>query len=162
MTDSAGNFNVDLSGEMDLTSSSYAYVRYSDANGHRTSIHTTPVRSPRQIEAEQSVQGQGAQVVQATFGAANGNDLTPPLTYFGGGSGTTVFASAGGTLVLTYPDGTVHDSGATRIVMKNTPLGQWQIQVRLWSGEGSQYAIAVGRAAHTVYLPLVVRNVGGQ
>jgi len=162
LTDSAGNFNVDLSGEMDLTSSSYAYVRYSDANGHRTSIHTTPARSPRQIEAEQSVQGQGAQVVRATFGAANGNDLTPPLTYFGGGSGTTVFASAGGTLVLTYPDGTVHDSGATRIVMKNTPLGQWQIQVRLWSGEGSQYAIAVGRAAHTVYLPLVVRNVGGQ
>jgi len=87
---------VDLSGEMDLTSSSYAYVRYSDANGHRTSIHTTPARSPRQIEAEQSVQGQGAQVVRATFGAANGNDLTPPLTYFGGGSRTTVFASAVG------------------------------------------------------------------
>jgi len=162
LTDSAGNFSVDLSGEMDLTSSSYAYVRYSDANGHRTSIHTTPARSQRQIEAEQSVRGQGAQVVQATFDAANGNDLTPPLTYFGGGSGTTVFASAGGTLVLTSPDGTVNDSGTTRIVMKNIPLGQWQIQVRLWSGEGSQYAIAVGRAAHTVYLPLVVRNVGGQ
>ena len=162
LTDSAGNFSVDLSGEMDLTSSSYAYVRYSDANGHRTSIHTTPARLQRQIEAEQSVRGQGAQVVQATFDAANGNDLTPPLTYFGGGSGTTVFASAGGTLVLTSPDGTVNDSGTTRIVMKNIPLGQWQIQVRLWSGEGSQYAIAVGRAAHTVYLPLVVRNVGGQ
>jgi hypothetical protein len=159
LTDSNGNFTVDLSSEMDLTDSSYAYVRYSDANGHQTSIHTTPAQSPLLDEVERDVENAGAMVKTSTFDAANANDLTPPLTYQGGGGGKTVFASEGGSLVITKPDGSVVEPD-TPFTINNTPTGEWKVQVRLWGEEGSQYAVAIGRAAHVIYLPLVVRNAG--
>jgi len=157
-TDGYGNFSVDFSGELDLTDVSYAYVRYSDADSNQTGYTTTPSRSPLVDQVEQDVQGQGATVETSTFGAANGGDLTPPVLYNGGGGGRLVFASRRGSLVLTRPDGSVDDNGDTLIIVDSAPNGEWKVQVRVWGGEGEQYAIAIGKAAHIIYLPLVVCN----
>ncbi|HFD40852.1 MAG TPA: hypothetical protein ENJ31_13500 [Anaerolineae bacterium] len=156
-SDGSGNFSVDFTGDLDLTDISYAYVRYSDANGHQSSVHTTPPRSPLLDRAEQDVRGQGAEVQASAFGAANDGDLTPPVR-FNGGAGKLVFVSEGGSLVLTRPDGSVDDTGATQIIVDKAPTGEWQVQVRVWGGEGEQYAIAIGQAVNTIYLPLVLRG----
>jgi hypothetical protein len=159
-TDENGDFTADFSGQFDITSVGYAYVRYTDGEGNQTSVHTTPARSPLLDAAEQAVEDEGGTVETSTFGAANDGDLTPPITYQGGGGGKTVFASEGGTLVITRPDGSVDDTGVTQFTVDNAPSGEWKVQVRVGGGEGEQYAIAVGRAAHTLYLPLVTRNAG--
>jgi hypothetical protein len=163
-TDGNGDFAASFAGEMDLTVGSYVYVRYSDANGNQSSIHTTPTHSPLLNAAEQRVEDHGATVETSTFNAANGGDLTPPITYQGGGQ-KLVFASEGGSLILTRPDGSVDDSDSTWIVVEGAPEGLWQVQVRLWGGsgdEGEQYAVAIGKAEvkYDLYLPLVLRNAG--
>ena len=145
-TDGDGDFTADFSGQMDLTNASYAYVRYSDATGNQSSFHTTPARSPRLNNAEQTVLNRGATVEYSAFDAANGGDLTPPIAYQGGGGGSTlVFASQGGSLVLTRPDGSVDDSGANVISVQNAADGLWQVQVRVTGEEGVQYAVAIGK-----------------
>jgi hypothetical protein len=160
-TGGSGDLNTDLSTEMDLTGASYAYLRYSDASGNQTSIHTTPSSSPRLDQVEQDVEGQGAEVQNSAFGAANGGDLTPPVSFNGGG-GKLVFASRGGSLVLTRPDGSVDDTWEELIIVHNAPDGQWEAQVRVNGGEGEQYAIAIGEAEieYIIYLPLVMRSTG--
>jgi hypothetical protein len=156
-TDSNGDFTADFSGEMDLTETSYAYVSYSGANGNQTTIHTTPTRSTELEDAEQAVEARGASVEVSAFGAANDGDLTPPIIYRGGGGGKTVFAAEGGALVITHPDGSVNASGMNRVTIMNAPTGEWKVQVDVNGGEGEQYAVAIGRAAHSIYLPLVTR-----
>ena len=156
-TSASGSFSASFSSELDLTDVSYVYVRYSDANGNQTGYTTTPPHSPLEDMTRQDILGQGAAVEQSAFGAANSGDLTPPVTYKGGG-GRLVFASRNGSLVVTRPDGSV-DVGGTMFVVDKAPIGVWKVQVRVWGSEGSQYAIAIGEAvtANRIYLPLTLK-----
>jgi hypothetical protein len=157
-TNSAGNFTADFGGQLPLNSSSYVHVRYLDSQGHQSTFTTIPAYSFYQLQAEQTVESYGATVKHSAFHVGNGGDLSTPTIYNGGG-GKLVFLSRNGSLVLTRPDGSVDDSGQTTIVIDKAPVGEWQVQVRLsGSGEGNQYAIAIGEAGYTLYLPVIVKN----
>jgi hypothetical protein len=165
-TDASGNFSVDFSEELDLTAESYAYIRYTDAQGHYVSYATTPPRATRLEDIEDVIQDRGASVVAEIFNVANDGDITPPLHYTGDAAERLIFASAEGDLILTYPDGSIVETGEDLFIIENAPAGLWKAQVDKTGGEGEQYAIAIGKSVevkpetHDVYLPLVMRNAG--
>ena len=156
-TDGEGNFRVDFSDSLDITGESYVFIVYRDASGNKSAFHVKAGRLALENYLEQTVLNAGGQVEKVVSGVANDGDLTPPVTYQGGG-GTLVFAARNGRLVITKPDGSILKA-SDYIEVKNAPVGEWKVQVRVSSTgvEGVEYGFAIGKIGYQIYLPVVKR-----